>query len=114
MSEIYRVRYKRGDIELDIESSDKEYIDKKLAEIQSSTVAVATANVRAQRGNRSKGSTKTITSVDESLSVQAHDSMLAAIIATINDAEDYDVLAKRVLDQSDRTARILMCFYFAH
>ena len=114
MRDIYRVRYKRGDVELDIESSDKDYIDKKLTEIQSSSAEVPAEATRSQRRGRGKKSPTTAASQGQAGSGQIDDSLLAQIIASINDADDYEAIGKRVLDRSDRTARILMCYYFAH
>jgi hypothetical protein len=109
MKEIYRVRYKRGDVEIDIESSDKDYIDNKLAEVQSFTPSVANETVKS-RGRRKKSSPQ---GAQSGHADHVSDSVLAQIIASINDAENYDEIAKKVLDRSDRTARILLCYYFA-
>jgi hypothetical protein len=113
MREIYRVRYKHGDVELDIESSDKEYIDKKLAEVRTSNQEAPGKNGGSQRRSRRKKSAPTegqIRTGDD----QVADAVLTQIIASVNDADNYDDIAKYVLDRADRTARILMCYYFAH
>jgi hypothetical protein len=113
MREIYRVKYKQGDVELDIESSDKEYIDKKLAELRVSNQVTPGKNGDSQRRNRRKKSAPTDRQIrtDDG---QVADAVLAQIIASVNDADNYDDIAKYVLDRADRTPRILMCFYFAH
>jgi len=109
VKEIYRVRYKRGDVEIDIESSDKDYIDKKLAEVQSFTPSVANEKVKS-RGRQKKSSPQGPPTGDAG---HVSDSVLAQIIASINDAENHNEIAKNILDRSERTARILMCYYFA-
>jgi hypothetical protein len=45
---------------------------------------------------------------------QVPEAVLTQVIASINDADNYDDIAKYVLDRADRTGRILMCYYFAH
>jgi hypothetical protein len=111
MSNIYRLKYKRGDLELDIESTDKEYIDRKLAEIQKSEDEVAAnGKLRRRQGSKRVGQRDAqATEIN-----QVAETVLADIIAGINDAENYEDIGKYVLDRSDRKAKILLCFYFAH
>jgi hypothetical protein len=113
MREIYRVKYKRGDVELDIESSDKDYIDQKLAEMGVSGPETPGKNGDSERRSHRKKSAPTSGQIraDDG---QVADAVLAQIIASVNDADNYDHIARCVLDRADRTARILMCYYFAH
>jgi hypothetical protein len=113
MREIYRVRYKHGDVELDIESSDREYIDKKLAEMQISNTGPPGRGVASQRRSRRDRSAATNGKIGTD-DGQVSDLVLAQIIASVNDADNYEDIAKYVLDRADRTGRILMCYYFAH
>lgn len=114
MSNIYRVRYKKGDVELDIESSDKEYVDRKLEEFWSTGAAETQNKTKRSRANRNHVKTKAAEEVHApESSAKVPDSTLASIIASINDAENYEDIAKHVLDKADRTPRILMCYYFA-
>ena len=110
---IYRVRYKKGDLELDIESSDKEYVDGKLAELWK--VEETQEHVDSSRLSRKQVKRTDPHSTDGSDGItKIADSVLANIIASISDAENYEDIGKYVLDKPNRTARILMCYYFAH
>jgi len=112
MANIYRVRYKKGDIELDIESSDKEYVDRKLAELRG---VEATANrVNNRERSRRKGKTREPDTSGSNGNAKVPDSVMADIVASVNEAANYDDIGKYVLDRPNRTARILMCYYFAH
>lgn len=113
MANIYRVRYKKGDVELDIESSDKEYVDRKLAEL----CQVEDTQNRVNNGERTRRKEKTRERDDTSGSdgnARVADSVLADIVASVSDADNYEDIGKYVLDRPNRTARILMCYYFAH
>jgi hypothetical protein len=116
MPNIYRVRYKKGDVELDIESSDKDYVDGKLGEILKLEAEVPAQEVaNGRRGHRhGERGTSQKSQVASDGGGRVTESVLAEIIASINDAENYEDLGKYVLDKADRTARILMCYYFAH
>jgi hypothetical protein len=111
MSNIYRVCYKKGDVELNVESSDKDYIDGKLAEFWNPSVGECITAMNFGQPNRNNlnevaDSSKSSTSVSEAV--------LASIIGSINDAENYDDIERHVLDRPDRIGRILMCYYFAY
>jgi hypothetical protein len=112
MANIYRVRYKKGDVELDIESSDREYVDRKLAEVW----GVGGTQRGASRGRSAKKEKTKASETGDNLDadLKVNDRVLADIIASINDAENYDSIAKRILDKTNRTARILLCYFFAH
>jgi hypothetical protein len=113
IANIYRVRYKKGDVELDIESSDREYVDRKLAELWK----VEETQNHVKNGERSRRKEKTRERDDKSGSdgnTRVTDSVLAEIVASVSDANNYEDIGKYVLDRPNRTARILMCYYFAH
>src|SRR5712664_262384 len=112
MANIYRVRYKKGDVELDIESSDKQYVDRKLAELWK--VDESPRDVTRGRSAKKEKTKATENGDDVEASVKVSDRVLANIISSINDAANYDNIAKHVLDKTDRNARILLCYYFAH
>lgn len=112
MANIYRVRYKKGDVELDIESSDKEYVDRKLAELWE----VEDTQNRVNNGERSrkKATPKRDDTSGSDGNTRVADSVLADIVASVSEADNYEDIGKYVLDRPNRTARILMCYYFAH
>jgi hypothetical protein len=112
MANIYRVRYKKGDVELDIESSDKEYVDRKLAELWE----VEDTQNRVNNGERSrkKATRERDDTSGSDGNTRVADSVLADIVASVSEADNYEDIGKYVLDRPNRTARILMCYYFAH
>jgi hypothetical protein len=110
MANIYRVRYKKGDVELDIESSDKEYVDRKLAEFWKPGEEQQTERAGLSRKDALNGTGEPDGS---NLGAKVPDCVLVTLIARINEAENYEDIAKNILDKTDRTARILLCYYFA-
>ena len=110
MANVYRVRYKKGDLELVIESSDKEYVDQKLAELWKP------GNEEKQTNSTGLSRNHLLNDTDErngEYGPQIPEGVLVALIASINEAENYEDIAKNILDKADRTARILLCYYFA-
>ena len=52
MSSSYRVHYKKGDIEVEVESSDKDYVDQMLQKLLSSQASQSSPGELAKKNRR--------------------------------------------------------------
>lgn len=104
----YRVKYKKGDLEIEVESTDKNYVDGKVAELLAAD-KVAPKKVAAKRPRR-----KATTKSDSSDSPQdAAGVDVPAIVEAINDSDEHDDIDKNILSKSAQLPRIIMCLHFA-
>ncbi len=116
MTKLYRVRYKKGDFEVEVESSEQSYVDTKLRELLETDFKKPTEDT----GKRKQAAKPPRTSIRKAIgpNLGNHDevseSTLAEIITGINDVDNFKDIEKHVLDKRDRLPRILMCYYFAH
>jgi hypothetical protein len=119
MADNYRVRYRQGDVEIEVESSEKDYVDAKFQELLKLDSIELTAPVggevaakqviRAARKPRSATVKIPSATHDEDASVE-----VTAIIDAIHQAEKFPEIETNVLKKRDQLGRILLCFYFAY
>ncbi len=115
MTNNYRVKYKNGDFEVEIESSDKGYVDSKLAELIAAEVVSSTspsASSKKQKSLIKKRAVKA-TNTEESDIAEHSKVDIAKLVGHINDADNHDDIAKHILGKSAQLPKILMCLYFA-
>ena len=101
----YRVKYRDGNFEIEVESTEKAYVDDKLAELLSSQTKPAKPPQRRSPNRRQSASNST----DED-SGQVD---VAAIVEAISDSDDYDAIDTHILSKVGQLARIIMCLKFA-
>jgi len=106
----YRVKYRNGELEIEVESTDKAYVDKKLAELLESRSEPAKQTPEKKPPHRkSAGKSKSSGSTPES---STHVDV-PAIVEAINDSDDHDAIDKHILSKSGQLPRIIMCLEFA-
>jgi len=112
----YRARVKKGDLEVEVESTDKSYVDSRLKELLSEVQAVSAHNtppsprkppgrVKKQKKIQIKNPSKQ----DEE--VVGLD--LPGIVAHLKDSDDYVQIEAKILDKRDILNRIMMCMHYA-
>lgn len=113
MTDIYRIRYREGDFEIEVESSNKAYVDAKLAEFLTERAEPSAKRRakgdRAPRPKRQSGR-KALPEKDE----QQDDVDLAYLVAAVKDSDKFDAIEKNVLDKTAQVGRVLLCLYFAN
>ena len=112
MSVDYRVRYKKGDIEVEVQSSDKGYVDgmiDKLLSMASHTHPPGkdrVGNFRKRRAGRESA---------DSREAQGGEGIDAAAVKNkVHEARDVGKIEESILKKSSRLAKILLAFHFAH
>ena len=114
MPEHYRVRLRRGDHEVEVESSDKSYVDRKLDDLlprvtgatstpeSRSGGEVSNQKRKASRKQRAKADGRTSRSDDE----------LMGLVHYIQGHDEFNRLAETILSGRSQLPRILMCLYY--
>ena len=111
MAGTYRVRYKNGDLEIEVESSDKTYVDSKLTELldkNNVSPLKVTPKVKPKRAAK-KSQSKDAGSKKEESAVD-----IPALVEAINESDDHEGIEKHILNTSDQLNRIILCLHFAH
>jgi len=118
MAENYRIKYKSGDFEVEIESTDKAFVETKLTELtkdvpktiktnpskETKAVVKPTASVKA----------KPELSIEEESDDDDNGIDVVKIVNAIYDAENHDVVEQKILKKSNQLNRILMIFAFVN
>ncbi|MCJ7553668.1 MAG: hypothetical protein MUO34_07265 [Ignavibacteriaceae bacterium] len=113
MSELHRIKIKRGEVEIEIESTEKNYLNSKLNElleynfgkekVKDHTPPSKPATPRSHKSSKKKESKE---KKEEQLDI-------SGLVNHIKEQDEYKHIEKNVLDKRDRLPKILMCFYYA-
>lgn len=93
---MYRIKYKSGNLEIELESDDKEFVEAKFKEL----VAKPSPNIPPPRGQAANDD-----SADNDFDVNA-------IVNAINESERYKTIEEKILNKSNVLNRILLVLYF--
>ena len=104
----YRIYYHKGDLEIEIESTDKDYVDQKLEKLLPTTQITTEKQKSRQVTSRKR---KESTSAEETETVKID---VACVVARIHDADNFTEIEKNILDKSAQLPRILLVCKFAH
>jgi hypothetical protein len=109
MEDIYRIRYKIGDFEVEVESTDKSFVETKfdkLIQNDKSLIPKTTENKSDQKHTNSSSLTNKGTDEESNIDIMS-------VVNAINASDKYDIINKKIIKKSNQLARILMVFYFA-
>jgi hypothetical protein len=113
----FRVRYKLGDFEVEVESSQQAYVDTKLQELlkEASVLPKPPSAVlgKAKTVSHAPNRAKTVPISEEPINDSSED-IIKAVVDGIRNSPDSLAIEKNILKKSDRLARLLMCYYFAY
>ena len=114
MPEHYRVRLRRGDHEVEVESSDKSYVDSKLDDLLSRiTGATSTPESRSdEEGLKQERETSRTQRAKADGRTSRSDNELIGLVHYIQGHEEFDRLAETILSGRSQLPRILMCLYY--
>lgn len=99
----YRVRYKTKDVDIEVESTDKSYVDSKLEELLR-TAPPTTVKKREAAGRRKGGKA----SQDKKSKTD-----IVKLVEFIKESDKFPDVDKNILEKSSQLPKILMCVYFA-
>lgn len=110
MADNYRIKYKAGDFEIEVESSDKSFVESKLKELlqDEQTPKPDTFKKVHTRKSHSPSPSDTPTS-GKSSGID-----IVAVVNEINDSDKHKVIEEKILKKSNQLNRILLVFYFAN
>jgi hypothetical protein len=110
MANNYRIKYKTGDFEIEVESSDKSFVESKLKELIGED---RVANVKP-----GKSVAKKITPIKRVESGQDNSNEdgidINEIVNSINDSDKHSAIEQKILKKSNRLNRILLILYFTN
>jgi hypothetical protein len=111
MSSDYRVRYKNGEVEIEVQSADKEYVGmmiEKLLQPYGATSIATNSGARARKATK-----KALTKASEGGISEANiDAVKVANM--VNEADNLAVIEKHILKNTSRIAKVILAFHFAH
>ncbi|MHC4406776.1 MAG: hypothetical protein ACYTG0_44710 [Planctomycetota bacterium] len=114
MTGTYKVRVKKGEYEVEVESSDKAYVDSKLAELLESAESPAGRHSAPKKVTRKKPSKSSKTTPDSNEAPSSSDEIdVAGLVAHIKDADIHPDVEKNIIDKRNVLAKIVMVFYYA-
>jgi len=112
MSNNYRVHYRKGELDIEVESTDKNYVDSKVAELLASSSRssypqkIESAGPPLSRVRKEKPASE-----GESAKPEID---VAGVVAKIQDSDKTESIEKNILNKAGRLPRILLVFQFAH
>ncbi|HFD31767.1 MAG TPA: hypothetical protein ENJ28_03500 [Gammaproteobacteria bacterium] len=106
----YRIRYRKGDFELEVESTEKQYVDSKFKELLN-----AKPDSAAQAPKKKTARKKPASNSKQNDSKQGGSGQIdiPAVIEAINDSDDHEAIDENILSKSGQLPRIIMCLKFA-
>lgn len=105
----YRIKYKKGDFELEIESTEKDYVDSMFKELLESKIEPQPAVKKKTPARKPKPATPKVNGGAES----ADKVDIPVLIEAINDSDDHDAIDENIISKSAQLPRIIMCLKFA-
>lgn len=113
MTGSYKVRVKKGEYEIEIESSDKAYVDAKLGELLDSVPKTESPVGETKRRKKTAGKSAAKSKANSPSDNDTAKLDVAGLVAHIKDAEDYDDVETNIIDKRDVLAKIIMCLHYA-
>jgi hypothetical protein len=111
MSNNYRVHYKKGDTEIEVESTDKNYIDAmlaKLIELQPKVHVPGPGKKKKQQRGAPVRATADAAEGEE-LMID-----VPTIVKNIHESDSFEQIEQNILNKKSQLGRVLLASYFAH
>ena len=109
----YYVKYKRGDLEIEIKASDKEFIDQLLERLTSEVLP--TQSPPLERSSITPKVKPKRKPVEKEASTDGDSKVdYAKITNLVHEFEEYSAVEENILNTNNRLGRILLAFKFAH
>lgn len=115
MAENYRIKYKLGKFEVEVESTDKSFVEAKLNELIKESSEPKTKLKRktpTKNGSSSKSESSKVSDSDESSDESSVEIM--NIVNAITDSDRHEDIEQKILKKKDVLNRVLMVFYFVN
>lgn len=112
MAANYRIKYKLGDLEFEIESTDKAFVESKLQELIQKPKGITQKNPTKQRPSPQPKQTKPEANATSTSEESEFDIM--AIVNAINASPEHNTIEEKILKKSNQLNRILLVFYFVN
>ncbi|NQT34509.1 hypothetical protein HQ587_04905 [bacterium] len=111
MEQIFRIRYKKGDLEIEVESTDKTFVNSKIEELLKSQPTISDKGVSSVKPSKTKKSSRklspSVNNITKSFNVNL-------FVDRLQESEKWSSIDKRVLSKNAMVPRIMMCLYFAN
>jgi hypothetical protein len=109
----FRIRVVRGDFEVELESTDIDFVERKLAELLPRGASHGLEALEDSRGESSKPVTPRKAPRQPESSAGASSEDLRAIVDAIQNHERWNVIWSTILKGHSQLDRVLLAFYFA-
>lgn len=117
MDKLYRIRFKTPDLEIEVESSEKNYVNSKFKELLEMRVKSSVADEDTSPVKKKPKDTKKKKTKPESESVVDHTAYreidVMEFIEKLKDHKDYQKIEENIINKRAVLPRILMCLYYA-
>jgi hypothetical protein len=112
MSQNYRVHYRKGDVDIEVESTDKTYVNEMLNKLLETTpVPARKQEGRSAQRKQARSKAKDVTG-ERGSKLPSID--VPGIVAKIHEADNFGDIEKHILNKSAQLPRILLVCHFAH
>ena len=106
----YRLRYKKGDFEIEIESTDKSYVDSKFIELLDVKPVSSTSTSVKKKSSKSN---KTSTNSSEESGQLEGEIDVSGVVNLINESDDHEAIDAHALSKAAQLPRVIMCMKFS-
>ncbi len=116
MSENYRIRLKIKDYEVEVESSNKEYVETKINELINSELPKYIQKVQTYKsgqGVQPRTDRDKQKPTAKSKDIEEKEIDIPSFITSIKNHDKYPIIEEKILNKKDQLPRIMMCLYFA-
>lgn len=105
----YRVHYKKGDFEVEVESTDRSYVDQMLQRFVSPPASTQIRERESPKGGRRQNKGKGTTATEQETTVNSE-----AVASAVHESDRFGEIEKNVLNKRSALGKILVTFHFAH
>ena len=116
MTQNYRVHYKKGDVTIEVESTDKDYVDVTLKKLIDLRQASSSSNNSSQSGSARGSSSKHKSKAGKLTKDRGdtHEINISALVTAIHEADNFSQIEEHVLNKSAQLPRVLLVLHFAN
>jgi hypothetical protein len=110
----YRVHYKKGDVEIEVESTDKDYVGRMLQKFLPPQASQTLLRKPPERKHKPLRTATGRRGIRAAANEQETTINYAAVANAVHDSDKTEDIEKNILNKPGRLGRILLSFHFAH
>ena len=110
----YRVHYKKGDVEIEVESTDKDYVDTMLKKLVTMEPTSSKSTKDQSSAKKGKGGKRPKTKSSKKVEVSEESELdIPSLVAKIHDDDNFAAIEEHILNKHGQLQRVLLILFFA-